>query len=172
LESAFRKISRVRSLTGSTQWYLSKDCLLSAKLIMYAVEYRRFYLRDLESVIVWPSRLWLLRLIIPGAVLVSLGGWLWNSVDSTAGEVVVALGVAWLVLELALGPTAKSRIRTTGLSVDFPLVTRARRAPKVLAKIDAAVRASRVVNEQPSPSGIVSRPAEPFIAPVSETNAS
>jgi hypothetical protein len=172
LKSGFRKISRVRSLTGGTKWYLSTDCLLSAKLIMYAVEYRRFYLRDLESVIVWPSRLWLFRLIIPGAVLVSLGGWLWNSVNSTAGEVVVGVGVAWVVLELALGPTAKSRIRTAGLSVDLPLVTRVRRAPKVLAKIDVAVRASRGVDEQPSPSGIVSRPAEPFIAPATETNAS
>ena len=172
MESALRKISRVRGLTGGTKWYLSKDCLLSAKLIMYAVEYRRFYLRDLESIIVWPSRLWLLRMIIPGAVLASLGGWLWNYVDSTSGEIVVALGVAWVLLELALGPTAKSRIRTTGLSVELPLVTRVRRAPKVLAKIDAAVRASRGVNEQPSPSGIVSQPAEPLIAPASETNAS
>jgi hypothetical protein len=172
LKSAFRKISHVRSLTGGTKWYLSKDCLLSAKLNMYAVEYRRFYLRNLESVVVWPSRLWLFRLIIPGAVLVSLGGWLWNSVNSTAGEIVGGLGFAWVVLELALGPTAKSRIRATGLSVDLRLVTRVRRAPKVLAKIDAAVRASRDVNEQSSPPDIVSQPADPFIAPPSGTNAS
>jgi hypothetical protein len=171
LESAFRKISRVRGLTGGTKWYLSEDCLLSAKLNMYAVEYRRFYLRDLESVIVWPSRLWLLRVIIPAAVLALIGALLWR-LDSTAGEVFVGLAIVWVLLELALGPTANSRLRTTGLSVDLPLVTRVRRGPKVLAKIDAAVRASRVGNNQQSASGIVSQPSESLIAPADQTNAS
>jgi hypothetical protein len=64
LKSAFRKISRVGSLTGGTKWYLSEDCLLAAKRTMYAVEYRRFYLRDVESIVVWPNRLWLLRMVI------------------------------------------------------------------------------------------------------------
>lgn len=171
MERAFRKISSIRSLLGGTKWYLSKDCLLSAKLVMYAVEYRRFYLSDLESIIVWPNPLWLLRLIIPGAVLAVLGGWIWNSVDSTTGKIVVGLGVAWLVWELALGPTAKARIRTTGLTVDLPLVKRVRRAPKLLAKIDAAVRTSRTANEQSNSYISVSHPAEPFIEPATETNA-
>ena len=69
MQTAFRKISRVGSLTGGTKWYLSEDCLLAAKRVMYAVEYRRFYLRDLESIVVWPSRTWLLRPIIPGVLL-------------------------------------------------------------------------------------------------------
>jgi hypothetical protein len=110
-------------------------------------------------------------LIVPGAVLAALGGWLWNSVDSTAGKIVLGLGVGWLVWELALGPTAKARLRTTGATVDLPLVKRVRRAPKLLAKIDAAVRASRLDNEQ-SNSHISVSPAEPSIEPATETNAS
>ena len=47
---------------------MSDDCLLSAKRMMYTVEYRRFYLRDLESITVWPSRMWKLRVIIPTAM--------------------------------------------------------------------------------------------------------
>src|ERR1700758_3961162 len=85
LQSAFRKISRVGSLTGATNWYLSEDCLLAAKRVMYAVEYRRFYLRDLESVVVWPGRLWLLRPTIPGVLLAVLSASLWHWVNSTAG---------------------------------------------------------------------------------------
>jgi hypothetical protein len=143
LSTAFRKISRIGSLSGATKWYLSEDCLLAAKRVMYAVEYRRFYLRDLESIVVWHSRTWLLRPAIPGVLLLALGALLWHLLNFTAGAIAGGAGLAWAALELALGPTAQSRIQTTGASVDMPIVKRTRGARKVLAKIDAAVRASR-----------------------------
>ena len=149
MRSAYQKISRVGSMTGGTRWYLSEDCLLAAKRMMYVVEYRRFYLRDLESIVVWPSRLWLWRLVVPGLVL-ALAACLWQWVNSTAGEIFTGIGLAWVVLELALGPTAESRIRATGVSLDLPLVKRTRRAPKVLAATDAAVLASRAVPMKPA----------------------
>lgn len=149
MKSSFRKISRVGSLTGAIKWYLSEDCLLAAKRVMYAVEYRRFYLRDLESIVVWPSQRWRFR-FIPGIVMAFLGAYLWEFVNSTAGEIFVGLALAWLALEAALGPTAKSHIRATGVSVDLPVVRRTRRARRVLAKIDAAVRAARSAVEQPA----------------------
>ncbi|HXM11342.1 MAG TPA: hypothetical protein VN946_15440 [Terriglobales bacterium] len=150
MKSAFQKISRVGSMTGGTKWYLSQDCLLAAKRTMYAVEYRRFYLRDLECIVVWPSRSWRFRLIIPGALFVALGASLWLWVNSTSGAIFTGIGLAWVMLELALGPTAGSRIRSTGVSVDLPLVKRTRRARKVLDTIDAALRASRDVAMQPA----------------------
>jgi hypothetical protein len=174
LKSAFKKISRVRSLTGGTSWYLSKDCLLAAKRMMYVVEYRRFYLRDLESIVVWPSRSWRLRMIIPGVLFIALGAGLWQWANSIAGEIFTGIGVIWLLLELALGPTAGSRIRATGVSIDMPLVSRTRRAPKVLNKIDAALRASRGVAMQPAVVSTQMNPeaatAAPSIADGSETN--
>ena len=157
MRAAFRKISSMRSLTGATKWYLSDDCLLAAKRVMYAVEYRRFYLRDLESIVVWPSRTWLLRPAIPGVMLLVLGAVLWQSVSLKAGAIAGGVGLAWAGLELALGPTAQSRIRTTGASVDLPIVARTRRARKVLAKIDAAVRATR--------GGALEQPAAPCTSP-------
>jgi hypothetical protein len=171
LKSPFQKISLVRSLTGGTKWYLSEDCLLAAKTTMYVVEYRRFYLRDLESVVVWPSRLWLLRLIIPSALLAVLSASLWQWVNSTAGAIFGGMALAWVALELALGPTAGSRIRTTGTSVALPLVSRTRSAEKVLAKIDAAARATRVAIEQPIPLSTIAQPAEPTIQTRSEASA-
>jgi hypothetical protein len=171
LRSAFRKISRVGSLTGGTRWYLSEDCLLAAKRMMYAVEYRRFYLRDLEYIMVWPSRSWLWRLVIPAVPLTALGVSLWQWVNSTAGAIFGSVALAWVALELALGPTAKSRIRTTGASIDLPLVKRTRRARKVLAKIDAAVRATRGVIEQPTAPATITSPAEPDVQTRSESSA-
>jgi hypothetical protein len=135
------------------------------------VEYRRFYLRDLESIVVWPSRTWLLRPIIPGVQLVALGFSLWHRVNFTAGAIAGGAGLAWAALELGLGPAAKSRIRTTGATVDLPLVKRTRRAGKVLAKIDAAIRATRGgVMEQPTapidqPQPATSNPASTESAP-------
>jgi hypothetical protein len=160
VKSGFKKISRVGSLTGGTKWYLSEDCLLAAKRVMYAVEYRRFYLRDLESIVVWPNYLWPLRPIIPGVLFGGLGILFWYTADHTTGAIFFAIGVAWAGLELALGPTANARIRTTGTTVDLPLVKRARRARKVLAKIDAAARAAR--------GGVSEQPAAPVPAPQAE----
>ena len=170
MASGFRRISRVGSLTGGTKWYLSEDCLLAAKRVMYAVEYRRFYLRDLESIVVWPKRTWLWRPAVPGMLFVALGGLLWHWVNFTAGAIVCGAGLAWAALELALGPTAGSCIRTSGASVDLPLVNRARRTRKVLAKIDAAVRAAREVSigqAAPSvPAPLIAPPGPQANAPV------
>lgn len=168
MKSAFRKLSRVGTLTGSTTWYLSEDCLLSAKRMMYSVEYRRFYLRDLESVVVWPSRFWYLRPIIPAVLFGALGLVFWAWVEPTVGYIFGGVGLVWVLLELALGPKAQSRIRTTGASVDLPLVMRTRRAKKVLAKIDAAVRATRMSMEQvPRPATVV-QPVEATVPASSE----
>jgi len=171
LRSAFRKISRVGSLTGGTKWYLSEDCLLAAKRTMYAVEYRRFYLLDLEYIMVWPSRLWRWRLIIPAVLLAALGASLLQWVNSIAGAIFVSLALAWVALELALGPTASSRVRTTGAIVDLPLVKRTRRARKVLAKIDAAARATRGIIEQPTTPATIASSAEPHVQANSEASA-
>src|SRR5258708_38639858 len=110
---------------------------------------------------VWRSHLWLWRLIISAMLLAALGVSLWQWVNSTAGAIFSSVALAWVGLELALGPTARSRIRTTGATIDLPLVKRTRRAQKVLAKIDAAVRATRGVIEQPTAPPRLTLPAEP-----------
>ena len=150
---------------------------------MYTVEYRRFYLRDLESIVVWPRRSWLYRLIIPGVLFAALGAALWQWTNSTSGAIFAGIGLAWVLLELALGPTAESRVRATGVSVDLPLVKRTRRARKVLKTIDAAVRASRDIATSPAvsipglqPAGVSvqtnseAASAAPSIADASQTN--
>ena len=154
-------------MMGATKWYLTEDCLLAAKRVMYAVEYRRFYLRDLESIVVWHSRTWLLRPAIPGVLLLALGGLLWHWVNFTTGAIAGGAGLAWAAVELGLGPTALSRISTTGASVDMPVVKRTRGAGKVLAKIDAAVRATRGAMEQPTATIGRAEPATPS----SQTNS-
>jgi hypothetical protein len=133
--------------------------------------------------VVWPSRLWRLRLIVPGILLAALGAALWQWANSTSGAIFTGIGFAWVVLELALGPTAGTRVRTTGASVDLPVVKRTRRARKVLQAIDAAVRASRDVAMQPTISMPSLQPAAvsaqtnseavsaaPSIADASQTN--
>ena len=164
MKSAFRKISRVGSLTGGTQWYLSEDCLLAAKRMMYSVEYRRFYLRDLDSIVVWPNRIWLWRMGLLVALFGSMGYVFWKWVDTTTGEIIGGVGLAWVVLELILGPTAGARICTRGTMADLPLVARSRRARRVLGKIDAAIRAARGGSEQATPAAVTSTPAvEPVV---------
>jgi hypothetical protein len=167
LKSAFRKISRVGSLTGGTKWYLSEDCLLAAKRMMYAVDYRRFYLRDLESVVVWPTRVWLWRIVLVLVLFGAIGIMFWQRVDSTTGAIIGGMGLVWVLAELVLGPTAAARLRTTGASVDLRLVARTRRARKVLGKIDAAIRATRGVEQATAPV-TSAQPTEPLVQSSSE----
>jgi hypothetical protein len=162
LKTAFRKISRVGSLTGGTKWYLSEDCLLAAKRMMYSVEYRRFYLRDLESIVVLPNRAWLWRMGLVGLLFAGLGLAFWRWVDSTTGAIIAGVGLVLVAVELGLGPTAGARVCATGVSVDLPLVARTRRASKVLAKIDTAVRGARGVGSQTTAPGTSTQPAEPI----------
>lgn len=171
MDSAFRRISRVGSLTGGTKWYLSDDCLLAAKRVMYSVEYRRFYLHDLESIVVWPSNAWVWRLIVPALLFALLAYAFWQWVNFTTGAIFGSIGLAWVALELVLGPTAKSRIRTSGASVDLSLVQRTRRAHKILAKIDAAVRAARGATAQPSTPLITPQLAESSVPSTSGGSA-
>jgi hypothetical protein len=163
LKATFRKISRVGSLAGGTKWYLSEDCLLAAKRMMYSVEYRRFYLRDLESIVVWPNRLWLWRMALAGVLFGTLGVVFWKWVDSTTGAILGGVGLAWVAAELALGPTAGARVCTRGAIAELPLVARTRRAGKVLAKIDAGVRAAHGGAEQPTAPLTIAQPAEPSV---------
>lgn len=150
----FRKISKVRRFSGALTWHLSEDCLLAAQRVMYTVEYRRFYLRDLESVIVWPNRLWLLRPLIPGLTLGGLGVLLWWKINLVSGAIFAGLGVLWAGLEVALGPTTRGRVHTSGAVVDLPIVARVRRAGKVLDAIDRAVVATRAGFSQQQGAGV------------------
>lgn len=98
-------------------------------------------------------------MIIPGVLLGSVGVSLWVWVNSISGAIFTGVAVAWVALEFALGPTAKSRIHTVGATVDLPLVKRIRRAQNVLATIDAAVRDARVVEQPSAAARIYSQPA-------------
>jgi hypothetical protein len=174
LKSAFQKISRVTSIAGATKWYLSNDCLLAAKRTMYVVEYRRFFLRDLEWIMVWPSRGWLSRIIVPALLSIALGASLWLWANSTAGAIFIGIGLGWVLLEMLLGPTAKSRVRVTGISVDLRLVNRMRHAGKVLAEIDAAVRAARDVTVEsatPIPPAAITMPTSSKTGTFEPTNS-
>ena len=171
MKSAFRKISRVNTLTGGIKWYLSDDCLLAAKRVMYSIEYRRFYLHDLESIVVWPTRTWIWRMLIAGVLFGLLDIAFSQWADLTTGAVFGGIGLAWVTLELVLGPTAKSRIRTTGADVDVPLVKRTRRARKVLAKIDAAIRSVRSEIAQPAVSPASIEQKAPTVQASSESSA-
>ena len=134
---------------------------------MYAVEYRRFYLRDLESIVVWPTRVWLWRMVLVLVLFGALGIAFWQLVNSTTGAIIGGVGLAGVLAELALGPTAAARLRTTGASVDLPLVARTRRARKVLGKIDAAIRATRGVKQATTPV-TSAQPTEPVVQTSSE----
>ena len=101
--------------------------------------------------------------LVLGLVFGLLGYAFWQWVNFTTGAIVGSIGLAWIALELVLGPTAKSRICTSGASVDLAVVQRTRRAHKVLAKIDAAVRAARGATAQPSAPLISPQLAEPSV---------
>src|SRR5438105_9820685 len=57
-----------------------------------AIEYRRFYVRDLESIVVWPSRLWMWRLVISVFMFAARAFEISQCVDSTIGAILCLSG--------------------------------------------------------------------------------
>ena len=112
-------------------------------------------------------------MIIPGVIfgLLDVGFSQWVSLSFGAIFGVIAVG--WVALELALGPTANSRIRTSGANIDLPIVRRTRRAHKLLAKIDEAVRSNRALTAPPSTPVATPTPDNPapsFLPDTPQTN--
>lgn len=131
-----RRFSFVSS-SRSSLW-LGKDHLLLVDTEGYSESYKRFYLRDIQAIILRRTNRRLVLAMITG-LIASLLGLAAIAIDDIAGKwvfiVLVSIVGIPFVLNFFYGPTCACKLQTAVQTEDLPSLSRVRRARKVLARI-------------------------------------
>jgi hypothetical protein len=134
---------RRRTLTGTCTLWLGPDHLLRVDSHGYAENYKRFYYRDIQSIVLVPTprrQSFLTGWAALGAPLATLAlflGGAWGiSLGSLAGLAALMLAVTWL-----RGPTCECRLQTAVQTEVLPSLNLVRAASKALKRLLTRVEA-------------------------------
>jgi hypothetical protein len=137
-ETYRRLPGRRRGITGNASLWMGSDHILLVRSSWFREEYKRFYLRDIQAIVVAPGPRF--NVSLPGLIfallwlLPGMGAFFWP-----AGVVVVwALGaltmaVTWLAISLASG--CRTRLYTAVSQDDLPSLYRTWTARKFLNRV-------------------------------------
>ena len=131
-----RRFSFVSS-SRSSLW-LGKDHLLLVDTEGYTESYKRFYLRDIQAIILRRNSRMLVILIVTGlitallgfaalAITDEVGKWIFGTLSGT-------VAIPFLI-NVLYGPACSCKLQTAVQTEDVPSMSRVRRARKVLARI-------------------------------------
>jgi hypothetical protein len=132
---------RRRSLTGGCTLWLGPDHLLRVDSHSYVENYKRFYYRDIQSIVLLPTsrrRSLLIGWAALGAPLAMLAlvlGGAWGIfLGCLAGLAAVVVAITWL-----RGPTCECRLQTAVQTEVLGSLSRVRTASKALKRLQARV---------------------------------
>jgi len=147
-EREYKRLTRARARTAfgiittsrSSLW-LAKDHLLCIDMNGYTETYKRFFFRDIQAVTTRRTPGWLISSGVLG-FLAALFAWFWL-LAMKAGEpplawvmaIVGAFFLAVLALDLMLGPSCATYLRTAVQTERLPSLDRVRRVRWVLARL-------------------------------------
>jgi hypothetical protein len=144
--SPYRRLPGIgRGAFQTARLYLAADHLLQVSSSGFTETYRRFYLRDVQSITlrksmhgkVW-NGLWLVIAFLLGLIAQEGAGpaeFVWWSV--------AGIFVLLLVLNIARGPTCVCQIRTAVQTRPLPSLNRLRRASRLLAQLKPLIEAAQ-----------------------------
>jgi len=155
---------------GGSAWrlWLGNDHLLSVKSTWWSEEYRRFYFRDIQAIIILPTQTQSVLNVtfgLPAAicmVLVVTQGAGWNILFGTLFMIFAGL----LAYNLWRGPTAKCTIRTAVQTENLPSLNRLRLAEEVIQRIKPLIEEAQGRLDELQTPQIVEKAAQ-VVAPVS-----
>jgi hypothetical protein len=173
--------ARGLALAASYRLYRASDHLLQICSTGYSEAYKRFYYRDIQALIIQPSRLFLILNWIFGFLTFCCAViWVIDLADARAndpgsvvlGVVVTLVCAAPLALNLLAGPTCACYVRTAVQTERLRSLQRRRAARRVLEQIkpliESAQRALPPVEPQPGMSAFAETPPVADIPPASE----
>src|SRR2546427_536863 len=154
-EKEYRRLtwSRRRSQAGlavfsparSSLW-LAKDHLLCIDTTGYTETYKRFYFRDIQSVIIRKTERSKFRNLALGVLLGLFALFTVLSNDVTRAFIfgtIAALSALALLINLAAGPTSICHLRTAVQTEELASLNRVRRARKVLDRLRPLITAAQ-----------------------------
>ena len=134
-------------LAKDTLW-LASDHMLYVVLWFITEEYKRFYFRDIQSVMIRRTATWKhMNIGLPIAAAV-LGLLAWASGEGWAYFFILLAGVtllAWLV-NLLLGPTCECYIQTAVQNIKLTPLTRVRKAQRMMDNLAPLVAGAQMTD--------------------------
>jgi hypothetical protein len=137
-----RGIKRQGFLAGSftarrARLWLGQDHLLSVESQWYTEEYRRFYFRDIQAIIIRKTLTGRIINIVLGvlALLNLLGAFASTDGLRVFWSVIMGVFAFFLLLNTLAGPTSACHLRTAVQTEELASLRRVRRARKVLARV-------------------------------------
>src|SRR5262245_35805222 len=131
----------VSAVAIRSRLWLGKDHLLGVDSQVFSEDYKRFYYRDIQGVILRKSpRGGVINGLFGGlAVIPTAIGVVTLSQGNTVGTVVAgsfaALFLLAMLINVAMGPTSVCHLRTAVQTEELPSLNRVRRARKVLDRL-------------------------------------
>lgn len=152
--------------TSPTQTHLGDDHILVQNRSLFVERYRRFYLRDIQAVIVQRTSAGTgLSVVLGTAVGLLLVIALATMSSHPALWVSVAALVGALILNVGLGPTCRCYLRTAVNVQRLPTILRLRSAERFLAGVGPLIEASQA--DLAPDAGRAGAPESPHGAPAS-----
>jgi hypothetical protein len=132
--------------TRSRLW-LGEDHLLLVESTMTSEEYRRFYFRDIEAIVIRRTIAGLVwNWVLGGLLVATVGPFLlaWNSDRTTPGYLITAgvLALFWgviLLVHVLRGPSCQTHIRTAVQTELLATLARVPAARKALARLQPLI---------------------------------
>jgi hypothetical protein len=142
--------------------WLGRDHLLLVESQWYTQEYKRFYFRDIQSIIIRRTNT---GRIISLTLMIFAFIWLFGVIAATDGWrifwiILLSIFGFFLSLNTLLGPTSVCHLRTAVQTEELPSVNRLRRARRVLGRLRPLITEA----QGPLPPEEFARMAEPPVA--------
>ncbi|MDB6021130.1 MAG: hypothetical protein JWQ04_987 [Pedosphaera sp.] len=140
-----RGVGLISVSTTSCWLWLGKDHLLCIDRVWFKEDYKRFYFRDIQAIVIRKTENGRIANIVFGALatppliaaLVTSGGW------QVAWFIVTGFFLALMLINFLYGPTSACHLRTAVQTEELPSLKRLRRARKVLARLRPLIAAAQ-----------------------------
>jgi hypothetical protein len=158
-----------------TRLWLAKDHLLSVDYQWYSEDYKRFYFRDIQAMIIRKTRTGrtinevltpLTCIVVALAVSLSIASG-FDDGFAIFWWIIGAVLLAFLVANIIMGPTCKCYMKTAVQTEELPSLRRLRRTRKVLARVRPLIVAAQgelTLEEIAARTGQASGPGAEFAA--------
>jgi hypothetical protein len=145
----YKKFPGIWTLLAKDTLWIASDHLLYVILWFITEDYKRFYFRDIQAVVLYKTRIWkVLNLLLPvtTALLILAAA---TSTEAWGFFFYFAAGVTlcFCLGNLLLGPTCECYIQTAGQNVKLTPLTRVRKAQKVMDYLTPLVKAAQATDE-------------------------
>lgn len=154
---------------GRTRLWLGRDHLLQVDSQSFAEEYKRFFFRDIQAVIIRKTANGMItNIVLAGLATLPLVAALGLSLESGFGD---GAAIAWwiiggvisgfLLANTLMGPTCLCHMKTAVQTEELPSLRRIRRARKVLARVRPLIAEAQ---GELAPGEIAARAAQPAMS--------